>query len=80
MESKNKELTKEETELFNALMSGNFNNFALLRAQFNKQDCALIVALNEDKEQILISPVAILTPLKSELLNNLTLEGKPLSP
>lgn len=78
--SNNKELSKEETELFKALTSGKYNNFALLRAQYDKKDCAVIVSLNEDSEnQILISPVAILTPMNEDILNKLTLEGKPLS-
>jgi len=77
--AQNKKLNKIESELFDAIRNPEYTNFALLRAQLKNKDCACIVALNGDKnDAILIQPVAIILTPNSELLNQLTLDAKPL--
>ncbi len=72
-------LTSAESELFNALTSGKYNNFALLRCELDGKESACIVALNGDKsDAILIRPLAVILTADSPLLEKLTLDAKKL--
>jgi hypothetical protein len=75
----NEKLSKNEIQLFEALRNPEYTNFALLRAQLNGKDCACVIAMNGNKnDAILIQPIAIILTPNSELLNQLTLDAKPL--
>jgi hypothetical protein len=70
-------ITTAERKLFEALTSGEFSNFALVRARFRGTPAAVISAVNRDGESVIVSPVALL--LRDEDMNDLLgPDGEPL--
>jgi UDP-N-acetylmuramyl pentapeptide synthase len=61
-----KALTPEQSELFQALVSGEYDNFLLASSQFQGQDVAVIAAYADDGETFTMHPVAILIDTTNE--------------
>lgn len=53
-------INNEEAEVFEALVSGRYDNFALARTELDGEEVAVIVAITEDDEQFNVAPLAVL--------------------
>ena len=64
-----REISKEESEVFEALIGGKYTNFALMSTEFDGVETAVIVAVSKEGENVMLEPIAIL--VKPELFDRL---------
>ena len=61
-----KALTEEQSEMFHAITSGEYDNFVLVSTEFQGQDVAVIAAYEESEDDIVLAPLAILIDSENE--------------
>lgn len=70
-------LNDSERAVFEAVRDPEYTNFALLNAEMDGRDVAVIVAVTTDGDQYDLGPVAVL--VDDEMRDRLTCDGQALS-